>query len=58
MRGILDHLKSNEIASVNEIANSVGSNWKVIKNRIKLLMAIGAIKEVRKTKREALYRST
>jgi ribosomal protein S25 len=58
LRGILDHLKTTEIASVNEIANSVGSNWKVIKNRIKLLMAIGAIKEVRKTKREALYRST
>ena len=56
MRGILDYLKNAEIASVNEIANSVGSNWKVIKNRIKLLIAIGAIKEVRKTKREALYR--
>jgi ribosomal protein S25 len=56
MRGILEHLKTSEIASVNEIANTIGSNWKVIKNRIKLLMAIGAIKEVRKTKREALYR--
>ena len=36
MRGILDYLKNAEIASVNEIANSVGSNWKVIKNRIEL----------------------
>jgi hypothetical protein len=56
MKGILDYLKSSENALVNEIANTIGSNWKVIKNRIKLLTAIGAIKQIRKTKREALYR--
>ena len=56
MKAILDCFKTSEIASVNEIANTIGSNWKVIKNRFRLLIAIGAIKEVRKTKREALYR--